>query len=426
MAGETTLAESAQAIFCSMADYLGASKSEKILNLKLYPKFDDFLSNSKNKEFLDKALTRVKVDGNAKDVFEFLSKKDSWYQSSIIIANKIVKDLKEIDSNYNISQEGYSDGGMFYLRGNVDVMKDIGELFKLANTSPITKRLEKELPGFPGFKDINKWSPADIYFANKTSQSEIKKQLTLAKKSPYSFDILNQSITKMIDEGNLLPLSLKKTTKSASLVKVNFSDDIRNKLLNTVKFINTTNWKEYKRLDRTEELSWLKIKQGQKTETRDIRLMIDTGGGKGEIKLRHDPSGSSSGRLVIEFLGGGEARGGSIASHIALHNLWSAVDKSAADKFLKAYNDGLKEFSKIKKDKDKDKTTLRSDKYKNTSQYDHHMAIASAENITNNIMPIIKTWFNSNTDDKAQKLTRLMFQIATSRSPLSSRFVIAK
>ena len=54
------------------------------------------------------------------------------------------------------------------------------------------------------------------------------------------------------------------------------------------------------------------------------------------------------------------------------------------------------------------------------------MAIASAENITNNIMPIIKTWFNSNTDDKAQKLTRLMFQIATSRSPLSSRFVIAK
>ena len=46
--------------------------------------------------------------------------------------------------------------------------------------------------------------------------------------------------------------------------------------------------------------------------------------------------------------------------------------------------------------------------------------------IMDNVMPIIKKWFASNKDDKAQKLVRLLYQIVTSRSPLSSRFVIAK
>ena len=63
------------------------------------------------------------------------------------------------------------------------------------------------------------------------------------------------------------------------------------------------------------------------------------------------------------------------------------------------------------------------------NKYDHYLAIASATNIINEIMPIIKDWFNSNNNgekSKANKLVRLMFQIASSRSPLSSRFVIAK
>jgi len=44
-------------------------------------------------------------------------------------------------------------------------------------------------------------------------------------------------------------------------------------------------------------------------------------------------------------------------------------------------------------------------------------------------MPIIKKWFNSNSTgekSKTNKLVRLMFQIASSRSHLSSRFVNAK
>lgn len=425
-ATETRLAESAQAIFCSIADYLGASQSEKVLDFKKkYPTFGDFLKSGEGKKLLPIALDRVKVDAKIKDVYDFLIKKNDWYKSSIIIANKLVKDLKEVDSSYKIAQEKYAGGNMFYLRGDAAVMNTIAKLFKAANTSSITKKLVEQLPGFPGFTDINKWSPADIYFANQVAKSELKKQIELANKSPYTFDLLNTTIKDLIDGGNLLPLSLKKTTSTASIVKVNFSEDVKNELLRSISFTGTTDWKEFKRLDKDVRKSFMKIKEGQKTQTRDIRLFLKTKEGEGEIKIRHDPSGS--GRLVSEFkLPGGEARGGSIASHTQLHNLFASVDKSSADQFLKAYNKGNIEFRKIKKSYEDMKKELRSNKYKNTTEYDHYLAIASAENITNAIMPIIKKWFASNKNDKAQKLVRLLYQVVTSRSPLSSRFVIAK
>jgi hypothetical protein len=80
----------------------------------------------------------------------------------------------------------------------------------------------------------------------------------------------------------------------------------------------------------------------------------------------------------------------------------------------------------------KDKEILRkvvNPKKGDKNKYDHYLAIASATNIINEIMPTIKEWFNTNSKgpkSKANKLVRLMFQIASSRSPLSSRFVIAK
>ena len=74
---ETKLAESAQAIFCSVADYLGADKSEKVLDFKKkYPTFGDFLNSAEGKRLLTIALDRVKVDANIKDVYEFLIKKN--------------------------------------------------------------------------------------------------------------------------------------------------------------------------------------------------------------------------------------------------------------------------------------------------------------------------------------------------------------
>jgi len=433
MADKTTLAESAQAIFCSLADYLGSTESNKRLDIKKYKTFEDFLSNIQNKIDLEKAQNFVKVDGSIKNVYEFLNQKNGWYESSIIIANKLVNDLQVIDPDYKIAKK---ENDYFYLRGNVGVMKDVAELWSIATKSNVTKEQEKRIPTFIGFKDINKWNPADIYLANKTGQSEISKELLEAKKDikSYSFDFLNEKIKFLIDKGALLPLSLKKTKSNAKLVKVNFVEASKDEVLKNVKFVSTTNWQPYKMLDKTPELSFIALKKGGKTETRDIQIMLTAEGKQGIIKIRHDPSGSSStGRLVIELIMKGDAaKGGSIASQIALHDLWKTIDQKAATDFLNAYNKGVKEFSRLKKEYFKIKEKLRLEKNPSkgdASKYDHYLAIASATNIINGIVPIIKKWFKENNQGekgKSNKLIRLLFQIATSRSPLSSRFVIAK
>jgi len=245
-----------------------------------------------------------------------------------------------------------------------------------------------------------------------------------------------------MDKGALLPLSLKKTSASVKLVPVNFVSASKDEVLQNVKFVKTTDWQPYIPLGKTPELSFDALREGKgKTVTRDIRIMITAEGKPGEIKIRHDPSGSSSrGRMVIELImKGDDAKGGSIASEIAFFSLWNIIDSVSANAFIKGYESGgkyggkvVKEFARLKSIYLKDKELLRAIKNPSKgdkSKYDHYLAIASATNIINEIMPIIKEWFNkNNTGDKGNtnKLVRLLFQIATSRSPLSSRFVIAK
>jgi len=316
-------------------------------------------------------------------------------------------------------------------------MKDIGELWSIATKSEPTKIAQKKIPEFIGFKDINKWNPADIYLANKVGERAISQELQEAKKDAktYSFDFLNEKIKILMDKGALLPLSLKKTRTSAKLVKVNFVPASKDEVLKTVKFTSTTDWKPYVPLGKTPELSFDALRAGKgKTVTRDIRIMLTAEGKQGEIKVRHDPSGNSPrGRLVIEVIMKGDpAKGGSIASEKAFHDLWKVIDPTEAKKFLDAYEKGVKEFAKLKTGYMKNKDDLRAvtnPSKGDKNKYDHYLAIASATNIINSIMPIIKKWFNDNNKGekgKTNKLVRLMFQIASSRSPLSSRFVIAK
>ena len=61
MPDKTSLFESSQALFASMADYLGASKVEKELNLKTYPTYESF--KNKNKKLIDIAVKRVETPG---------------------------------------------------------------------------------------------------------------------------------------------------------------------------------------------------------------------------------------------------------------------------------------------------------------------------------------------------------------------------
>ena len=474
---ETALFESAQALFCSMADKLGSTESKKILNKDKFPTFSDFQNG--NQKLIDEALKQVDIDVGIVNVYKYLGGYDpkdskkafkttpkgtSWYHSSISIANKIVSALDTVTGfkQFKLSEPKY-ESKMFYYRGDEEVMSKIAELFSIAKGSKVSKEGFKD--SIVEIKDINKWNPADIYFANATARKLIGNELDRARKlrTTYTFigggkikaepkegDGLNIFIARLIDQGVLLPLSLKKVKDSVTLKPVNFSRDIKEELLSSVEYVSKTDWKPYQKVSETGFLaegkatteankltSWQYYsginasKTIRKTSTRDIVLNIKTVNGEGGIKFRHDPSGKSGGRFLAEFIfKGASAKGGSVASAKLISDIWSNVDSVAATKFITAYNLGAAKFKEIKNaytDRQKDdlrvlKTTWNA----KVSQYDHYMAIASGEEITNKVIPILSKWFDTAEEHDKQKFVMLMFQIVTSRSPLSSKFLIAK
>ena len=474
---ETSLAESAQAIFCSIADNLGSSKMDKVLNTKTYPTFKDFeLSHKKE---INEALKYIDVDENYKDIAVFLEKKLSWYISSVSIGKTVVKDLKkQIDPQFSIAKSGYQSKGFNWFRGDSQVMKTIDLLFRIANKGVSTKKSlwgdGNSTSDFFGFGNPNKWNPADIYYANDTAKKALAAELTRAQKlgtlygfsggeapvlkantnsskeikKPEPSDGLNVFIARLIDGGHLLPLSLKKSGTSVVLKPVNFSEDIKRKLLDSIEFDNHEGWTPYKRLEGPANLkftkgkydaesflaSWYRFKDNVKTSTRDLRLKF-TGlnNAKGEIKIRHDPSVK---RLVAEVIyGGAKAKAGSVASAKQFAQIWESVDSIAGKNFLKKYNaaDTIFREEKDKFKNQKDSLRRKDDKAQGAFQYDHYVAIVSAENIINAIMGGelgLKAWFDPTQDEKHKaaqtQFIRLLYQVATSRAPLSSRFVIAK
>jgi hypothetical protein len=461
---ETSLFESAQALFCSIADGLELTPKQiqaKVLNIKTYPTFEEF--QKKHKKLIVSAFKQANVTESPKAIYKFLSKSNSWYISSIQIANKVISDLHtEVDKDFNLKKKGYESKAFSWFRGDKEVAGGIEALFKIANKGASTATAMwgdgNTSSSFFGYANVNKWNPADIYYANATAKQAIKTELTRATglktaygfsggnlgkgsiKKPEAGDGLNVFIARLVDGGDLLPLSLKKQTGSVMLRPVNFVKNDKSKLIDSIKLPEEkvfSDWKPFKRLGDDDRMtSWHLFKEGQNTETRDIKIYFKSDiVGEGEIKIRHDPSGS--GRFVAECkYGGAKAKAGSIASWKQFALIWQKVDPVPASEFRQKYSEGDLEFDKIKaKLTTKEKDKLRGKgkpinakiyKARGTSAYDHYMAIASGENITNKINPIIKKWFTSATEDKKVLFVRLLFQVMTSRSPLSSRFVIAK
>ena len=398
MADKTALAESAQALFCAIGDHLGSVESNNILNIKTFVDYNSFaLSNRKTIEL---AFKRIETPGvSLDDLEDFLSKDNSWYKSSVLIASKLVKDIVNIDANFNkISRKGFQD--IYYFRGDRVVMGKIEELFKLAQNNGIGK-----LKNQPELSDINKWSPADIYYSSVKANKEIDKRLTEAKKNPkaFTFTQLNILVSELIDTGDLLPLSLKKTTSTVKLQKVNFDRKQELKEIKNIKVKGTSDWKPYKR-----------VKYGQTSQTRDLKIFV----GIGQIKIRHDPS---TPRFVVEYLiSGAEARGGSIASIKVFTDIISLVDKSLGDKILKLYNEGNIAFKNEQKELDKLKSKM------DKAQFDFERGANSAINIINRIMPPLKQYFTKNVEGKGDLIAQLLYEYTTSRTSLSGKFVIAK
>ena len=397
MADKTALAESSQALFCAVADFLGENKSDKMLDIKKYLTYTDF-KRAVGEGIVSKAEKRIRTPGvSLTDIETFLGTNNDWYKSSVLIALKLVKDITGVDADFKLKQEGFQN--LFYFRGDKEVMGNIEALFKIANKSPITEKNQVK------FGNVNKWSPADIYLATDIARSQITKALQNAKPKTYSFVDLNILTSNLIDSGDLLPLSLKKTTKTVQLQKVNFDKKDEIKALEKVSLSpkKVTNWQPYK-----------KVPFGTKGETRDMRAFLNN---NGEIKFRHDPSAK---RFVAEFIGGGaEARGGSIGSIKLFCELFALVDNETSKKVLKEYQEGEKQYFV-------DLKLIENLRGKDKKLFDHERGAISAMNIINKIMPILKHWFTRTDQKKVDDFIRIIYQYITSRTPLSGKFVIAK
>ena len=397
MADKTALAESSQALFCAVADFLGERKSEKVFDIKKYLTYTDF-KRAIGEGVVSQAEKRIRTPGvSLSDIETFLGKNNDWYKSSVLIAFKLVKDITGVDADFKLKQEGFQN--LFYFRGDQEVMGNIEKLFKIANKSPITEKNQVK------FGNVNKWSPADIYLATDKARGDISKALQNAKPKSYSFIDLNILTSNLIDSGDLLPLSLKKTTKTVQLQKVNFDKKDEIKALEKISLSpkKVTNWQPYK-----------KVPFGTKGETRDMRAFLKNGG---EIKFRHDPSAK---RFVAEFIGGGaEARGGSIGSIKLFCELFALVDKETSKKVLKEYQEGEKQYFI-------DLKLIENLRGTDKKLFDHERGAISAINIINRIMPILKNWFTKTDQKKVDDFIKIIYQYITSRTPLSGKFIIAK
>ena len=410
----TSLAESAEASFCAIADYMGKDKTNKEFDLKKYPTYEDFW-NQLSWTVYNKAAERIKTPGvSTKEIDDFLKSHEGWYKSSVLVAKKLVNDIHEIDPDLDIAAKGFQ--SLFYFRGDDGVMGNIEKLFKIAN---------KKVPVLKGqitFGNVNKWSPADIYLASRTAQGDIKKAVRGAKVGEFTFYNLNTLVSNLIDSGDLLPLSLKKTTRDVGLYKVNFDRKVELKNLAKIsieKSDPTTDWKPYK-----------KVPFGTKAETRDLRIWLNN---NGEIKIRHDPSAA---RLVVEFIGSGaEARAGSIGSVKVFTDLLKVINPTLAASTLRKYKAGEIEYNKQMKSPQMVKlgksrsvgTQVQKKGAKNL--YDFERGAISATTIINKIMPDLKKFFRGKSDPQQEEINsfiRLMYGYLTSRSPLSGQFVIAK
>ena len=392
MADKTALLESAQALFCSIADYIGVKRTNLLFDHKKYPDYTDFRSQI-NEATLQAAHKNIETPGVFLNELELFLKKDTkWYISSLQIAKKLINDITKIDPDFKISAQGFQQ--IFYYRGDKEIMGTIEKLFKIANKSGYKSQNK--------FGNLNKWNPADIYLATKKAKKALKEELKGAKEKVYGFQNLNIITSDLIDSGDLFPLSLKKTTKEATLQMVNFDRKAEIKLIKTISIKGVTDWQLYK-----------KVKYPTKGVTRDMRILLESGG---DIKLRHDPSAK---RFVAEAIfSKAEARGGSIGSMKVLSEIIHFVNPDIAKQILDKYKKGeQKYFDALKKIE-----YLRKDK----PRFDYERGAISAIYVVNEVMPVLKKFFQDNRKDEGNKVLRLMFEYITSRTPLSGKFVIAK
>tara|TARA_Y100000296_G_C5153328_1_gene247607 strand:- start:30 stop:1637 length:1608 start_codon:yes stop_codon:yes gene_type:complete len=410
MAASTTDTESAQALFCALADYVGTDKIDNVLNINIYPTFwhfsgytdnnakgynsalkialreekkknrdldeDEFTENFKtpskeqkdiwktHNEYLTKAYSRIDVAGvRLEKLKKILDDEASWYKSSCIIAKKLIDDIRGIQGSapgggglFKIGNANWNN--IYYYRGDSEVMGTIAELFKLANDH--TRKTPK---GPKAFGDVNKWSPADMYFATDSCKKALKDLTNRTGKGALSFDKLNSTIANQIAAGQILPLSLKKVKDEAHLVKVNWDQKSKQGILDSVTYQTQPegNWAKMKRkadiYTTSGGFKWKMPSDGKgpiyksTSHNRDIYLKFKViEGGKTKnvsMQFRHTPTSSGKpqrGLKVVLSYEAASAAAGQVVGIDPLCRLIAIHDKAFARQLKTTWQTGMRDF----------------------------------------------------------------------------------
>ena len=419
MADSPKEGEAAQALFCAIADSLGSTKVQKEFILNKLPNYQVFKKHYG--KIIDEAYKGTDMPQiTLKQIETFLEESDGWYESSLNIAKKLMEDITDISGKFSkiktpkLQDIVYVRGGAKEKGRQANAMENIAALFDIANKNENNY-----------FGDINKWSPADIYFVSKKANMAILEAVELASSKlskSYNFIDLNKLTSNLVDSGDLLPLSLKKAEKEVHLVKVNFKRSDEEKYLGDISYYGVSDWsKKYTR---------------EKPVTRDIKIYFSQDK-KDKLKIRHDPYSSNYGvnkavKCEIEVTGAG-GRGGSVVGIPLISQIISQVDSKFGSELKRAFDSGIKKYSDELEKTNNNFKVKSGTKLKSPAKemYDEERAILSALYVSNAIMPVIYDWFKSNEKDKKRnalngKVVQKFIEYTSSRTEKSGRFVIAK
>jgi hypothetical protein len=402
--------EASQALFCAVADYLGYNEAKIAFNTTKYESLADLYT--KYTPPRKQSIEKIIEDAHSKDhtsfnrhiplkqILAFLGKSDEWYKSTVNIALKVIKEVNTISTKFG-KIRGANWTNIFYVRGDKNVYDSLNTLFDRANT--IEKDRETQKP-IRTFGKIDKWCPADIYFASDYGADVLKRAAVDTRKT-LEFSDLNELVSKLIDSGDLLPLSLKKQPNNVSIHKVNFKRQAEySKLLKTYGYYGMFG---NKRLG----IDTLTAKD---LGGAPLRIKINSTG-SGMFQIRHTKDNALKGEIVLPS---GEARGGSVTG-----NQIAKIIKQADPKFSVDFQ---KEWLKRKADFEKAKRKIDTT-YKGKLK-DEMTIKASHELVGVHLNKMIYEYLEKNKGrgKKADKVIIAFYRYAASMSPDSAKHIVAK
>ena len=120
-------------------------------------------------------------------------------------------------------------------------------------------------------------------------------------------------------------------------------------------------------------------------------------------------------------------RGGSLVGIEDIARIISTVDSTFAKELKTAFNKGITEYAK-NLEKTNNEFNVKKNKLEKQAKeaYDEERATLSGLYVSNAIMPVIYKFFSSNDNRVNSKIIQAFVAYASSRTPKSGKFVIAK